>query len=488
MNLFTRTLDRLAGQPGERGIAQGSEHLRYADLPEVFARLDGGPVGRADEQTVFAFTCEQSLAAAALLLYLLHRGRSMVLLPPLGGRYQAPADGSFVPAFCRLRLTAGPEPGEASVAENPSFRRPPAAVGGGGPRVFLRTSGSTQTPKIAVHPHDRLAANAAQCVARWRLRPEDRIAIPPPIFHMYGLGAALLPGVLAGGDLDLQPGANVLRYLEREEAFEPNVAFLTPGLVASFLQVRRNPRPYRFAVTAGDRVEPEVVERFEERFGPLLNLYGSTEMGALAAPSPETPPEARRTGSGLPMDGAQVRLLPLSASLPEASAPGAGRLQCRYEHGFAGYVDPEGRRQEGEPDGWLDTGDLASILPDGRLEILGRFGHSVNRDGLLVLFADVERALQSVDGVERAVVVAGEPGPRGRRLVAFCVPADRTATADEIRRRARRSMPAHVVPEEIRLRRNLPTLDNGKIDRRALVGEVLPATASASASPSPKSV
>ena len=153
-----------------------------------------------------------------------------------------------------------------------------------------------------------MADNALACVDRWRLTADDRLSVPVPIFHSYGFGAAFLPGLLAGAAMDFGSGGNILRYLEREERFDPNVAFLTPALCDMFLTVRKSPRPYRLAVTAGDKIKRETMAGFEPRFGPLLNLYGSAEMGAVSSAAPDDPADRRLATAGYPLAGIELRV------------------------------------------------------------------------------------------------------------------------------------------------------------------------------------
>ena len=130
-----------------------------------------------------------------------------------------------------------------------------------GPDLYLRTSGSTAGPKLARMSHQKWLNNALGCVDRWRLTADDRLSIPVPIFHSYGLGAAFLPGLLVGAAMDLAGGANVLRYVEREERFAPTVAFLTPAFCDMFLTVRKGEVAHRcrLSVTAGDKIKREQV-------------------------------------------------------------------------------------------------------------------------------------------------------------------------------------------------------------------------------------
>ncbi|NEQ11348.1 MAG: amino acid adenylation domain-containing protein, partial [Moorea sp. SIO4E2] len=97
--------------------------------------------------------------------------------------------------------------------------------------------------------------------------------------------------------------------------------------------------------------------------------------------------------------------------------------------------------------------------------------HSVNRDGLLVLFSDVERAIESIEGIESVVVVSKGESQRGKGLVAYCVLAKNakitevdihTACFERLQRRA--------IPDRISIMKSLPTLPNGKVDRQKLIG------------------
>lgn len=462
-------VDRLATDPGvrDRVLADAGRSVAYRELPGLLEAIEArfAAVGASPGESAWpvAFECSQSVAGALGLLYLLSRGYDVVLLPDLSGGAKESGTPRFVPDFCS-HLVSAPAGGEPTVARHDGFRESAAVAElprpEGGADLYLRTSGSTGAPKLSRTSHRRWLGNARACVARWRLSADDRLSVPVPIFHSYGFGAAFLPGLLAGASIDVGSGGNLLRYLEREERFDPNVGFLTPALADAFLAVRKTPRPYRFAVTAGDKVKTETVEGFEPRFGPLLDLYGSAEMGAVSSPSPDDPLVLRLGTAGHPLAGIELRVSE------------AGALQCRQANGLSGYLvrEGDGWRFDGRSDGsWFETGDLAEIRDDGFVRILGRARLSVKRDGLLVVFADVEAALGAIGGVARAVVVAGGESARGTRLVAVCRPEEGASlTPEEVRSRAFERLPRYAVPDEVRIVEALPHLPSGKVDRRAV--------------------
>jgi acyl-coenzyme A synthetase/AMP-(fatty) acid ligase len=437
-------------------LTDGHDTVSYAETATLLDRLDEDFArAGATRRHPVALECSQSVAGALALLHLLSREYGVVLLPELGESSKESGTPRFIPSFCSHVVTASEK---TVIAANPAFVEEPVVSGFQGPDLYLRTSGSTGVPKLTRMSHRKWLNNAMACVERWKLTAGDRLTVPVPIFHSYGFGAAFLPGLLAGASMDFGSGGNILRYLEREESFDPDVAFLTPALCDMFLSVRKSPRRYRLAVTAGDKIKRETVEAFEPRFGPLLNLYGSAEMGAVSSASPDDPPDQRLGTAGYPLAGIELRVE-------------EGSLQCRQKNGSDGYLilDRTWRFEPRGEEDWFETGDLARIRDDGYLEILGRSGLSVKRDGLLVVFADVEAAVERVEGVRRAVVVAAGESRRGPRLVAVCLPREGEEPEPEaVRRRCFELLPRYAVPDEVRIVGSLPHLPSGKVDRRAV--------------------
>jgi acyl-coenzyme A synthetase/AMP-(fatty) acid ligase len=468
-------------QTRHRVISDGYHSISYADTTRLLRDVDAhfSRCGVTTERPI-ALECSQSVAGAVALLHLLSRKYSVVLLPDPASRSKEAGIPRFIPSFCAHVITASPEKRSGAFSAenglvcgaNPAFTRDAVIDTFTGSDLYLRTSGSTGNPKLTRMSHQKWLNNAMACVERWTLTSDDRLAIPVPIFHSYGFGAAFLPGLLVGAAMDLIADGNIVSYLEREARFTPNVAFLTPATCDIFLTRRKSPRTYRFVVTAGDRVKRETMAGFEDRFGPLLNLYGSAEMGAVSAASPTTPPDSRIGTAGYPLTGIELRTDDAGVDGEVAAEDGVGILHCRQMNGTAGYLihDGQWRFEPHEESAWFDMRDLARVRTDGFVEILGRSGLSVKRDGLLVVFADVESALEKVEGVQRAVVLASGETLRGTRLIGFCV-ADGNGHAlqpEAVRRTCFELLPRYAVPDEVVIVDSLPQLPSGKINRPAL--------------------
>ena len=336
------------------------------------------------------------------------------------------------------------------------------------PRLYVRTSGSLGAAKLVARFQSRLFANARDARERLRLGPSHRVALPIPIFAAFGLGPAFLASVLGGASIDLQDQSNLLHYLERERQFRPNVAFVTPSFCEILVRGRRTPRRYEFMVTGGDRISRAAFFRSEELHGPLINAYGCTEMGFIFSGDVDMPAELRFRTVGRPLPGVRFRIV----EHPDGSDPAIGSLQIQYPYAFEGYVDLNGvamRPERAYEQDWYCAADLVKHGPDGTLEVIGRSDLSVNRNGLLLAFADLESALGEVGDIEEVGVAAGADSMRGRKLVAFCALRSGSERSEaELRADLSSRVPPFAVPDRIRIVPQLPRLPNGKVDRRQL--------------------
>ena len=334
-------------------------------------------------------------------------------------------------------------------------------------RFYTRTSGSIAESKTVVFSHAKLWANAGNCVDRFQLSDQEQVAIPVPIRHMYGLAAALLPALLAKSSIDIQADSNVIRYLQREPEFEPTTVYLTPSFCHALTRLPQAHRRYRLTIVAGDRTPPDIFTRYEEVHGRLVSLYGSSELGAVAAGSPDDAFELRRHSTGRPMPGVRV-----SNSMEHGARDGAHSELC-FDHpaGGEGYADARGevvRADERFLEGRLTSNDVGRLGDDGYLRVTGHSDHLVKRDGRFVAFSDVEAALLKNAEVEAAVVISDGLTPRGARLTAVCVARSRETDARAIREESRRYLPTYAIPDRITLVADIPRLETGKPDRAAL--------------------
>ena len=210
-NALLNTINSTIHSSGGNTISDGKCTCTYEELPIIFETIDAFIADRGIiPGDCTAFRCGNTLPGAITLLWLLCRERDFVLLPRLTGKAQHELEDLNLPSFCKYKLP-GPEPARQDAVSKIDLKYPASYLTllpnstykGEGEKnvrqidipgkVFLKTSGSTSEPKLALHANENLTRNAQNCVERFRLFPQSRVLIAVPIYHMYGLGAGFRP-------------------------------------------------------------------------------------------------------------------------------------------------------------------------------------------------------------------------------------------------------------------------------------------------------
>jgi len=239
----------------------------------------------------------------------------------------------------------------------------------------------------------------------------------------------------------------------------------------------------RIVIFGGEALEVQSLRPWLERYGDakpqLVNMYGITETTVHA-----TYRRIRRgdlDGSRGSMIGVRIpdlRLYLLDRHLQPAPIGVVGEVFVGGGGVARGYLNrPELAAERFVRDPFCAvadarmyrTGDLARYLPDGNIEFVGRIDEQVKIRGFRIEPGEIESVLAEHPGVRQAVVLAREDTPGDKRLVAYVVPTDETATDIEpLRALVRERLPEYMHPSAYVLLEHLPLTPNGKVDRRAL--------------------
>jgi long-chain acyl-CoA synthetase len=169
---------------------------------------------------------------------------------------------------------------------------------------------------------------------------------------------------------------------------------------------------------------------------------------------------------GIPTPGTDIRLVDDHGNDVPQGQP--GELRVRGPQVMAGYWQRPDETARMIKDGWLATGDVATMDPDGYLQIVDRKKDMILVSGFNVYPNEVEAVL-AADPRVAEVAVLGVPDPLcGEAVVAFIVRRDPAVTADEIRRTARASLTNYKVPKTVVFRDELPKSNVGKVLRKDL--------------------
>ncbi|WP_411136025.1 AMP-binding protein [Streptomyces sp. C10] len=382
-------------------------------------------------------------------------------------------------------LAGAPDP----VTNLPDHPQDPRA-----PLVLLASSGTTsRRPKLCVHSHGGLLGNAAAVAADGGLGPADTLVSASPLSHAFGLLSVHL-ALVVGGGVGLFDGWDPQRFLDALHAASATAAFAVPAQLRDLTALLegapagRAPAGLREVRTGGAPVPRELAEGVRRTLGArIIVQWGMTEIGAGTFTRPGDPPEAAFT-IGRPVSGGEVRVRGRDGG---PAGPGeTGDLQYRSPYMFSGYLRaPELTRAALTADGWLRSGDLAALHPDGSVSYRGRADELINRGGLKFSALEVEELLNDLPQLAQHAVVA-RPDPRlGQRSCLLAALREGTSlTLDEVSGHlSRKGLATYKLPEQLVIVDQLPTTVTGKIARARLMTIPLPPAPRSSVSRSPDS-
>ncbi len=335
------------------------------------------------------------------------------------------------------------------------------------------TSGTTGHPKGAMHNHRSVIINTAM-TAQMHLRTSaDTIVTALPCPHVYG-NVIFNGAFLYGMTLVLHA-----RFVEKEilESIAKYRATMFEGVPTMYMYLLNYPglKDYDLSsltrCTVGGQTMPVTkMNEVEERFGcPLIELWGMTEVAGLGTTHPLY--GANKHGSiGLNLPYTEMRIAAMddvSKTLPPGEV---GELMARGPIVMQGYYGNEaGTRETIEPDGWLHTGDLASMDEDGYIFIVDRKKDMILTAGYNVYPAELERVIAAHPDVAMVAVGMQPDELKGEIAKAYIVLKEgATGDGESIFKFCRQHLAVYKVPRAVQFVKDLPMTSTGKIMRRQL--------------------
>ncbi len=346
------------------------------------------------------------------------------------------------------------------------------------PVVLQPTGGTTGLPKTAILTHRNLVANTHQ-VAAWfptGRTGQDSILCTLPFFHIYGLSVAMDYALLMGLTQILLPRFDPEATLKAIHHHKPR---LFPGAPIMYARLLEDPKLGKYdlssieaCISGAAPLPVPVQEQFEKITGGRVSEgYGLTEASPVTHCNPIH--GERRMGSiGLPFPSTEARIVDLETGERILGPGEAGELCIRGPQVFAGYWNRPEETAQSIRDGWLHTGDVAAMDPDGYFRIVDRIKDLIEVGGINVYPREIEDVLHAHPAVAEATVV-GEPHPiRGEVPRAYVVlKPDATATEEELLSYCKVNLARYKVPVAIEIRTELPKTMIGKVLRRVLAEE-----------------
>lgn len=342
--------------------------------------------------------------------------------------------------------------------------------------AFLQyTGGTTGVAKGAILTHRNLMANMEQAHAWFNaLLVEERecVVTALPLYHIFSLTANCLYFTKIGGLNILITNPRDIPGMIKELAKFKFTAIT--GVNTLFNALLKNPgfakldfSRMHLALGGGMAVQRVVAEKWQEiTKAPLLEAYGLTETSPCVTINPANLKGFNGT-IGLPVPSTDVCIL--NAEYRELPVGEAGELAVKGPQVMKGYWNMPGETAKAfTPDGWLLTGDIATIDDKGFVRLLERKKDMILVSGFNVYPNEIEDVLARLKGVHEVAVVAVPDDVSGEVPKAFIVKDDAQLSTEDVVKYARAHLTPYKIPKYIEFVKELPKTNVGKILRRAL--------------------
>ncbi|MFF2552223.1 FadD3 family acyl-CoA ligase [Nocardia sp. NPDC058058] len=334
---------------------------------------------------------------------------------------------------------------------------------------ILFTSGTTGAPKGVLATHRQTLEVFALWADAVTLRPRDKYLLVNPFSHTFGYKAGIIACLLRTATMipvERFEAEAVLRLIEHERI---TVLAGPPTLFTDLLRADHSDYllgSLRLAGTGGAPIPAELVERIRTDLGVpyVFTAYGLTEsIGVVTICPPDAPAELLSETAGKALPGTEIRIVDTTGA---DTAPGEpGEIIVKGPNVMRGYLDdPAATAAVIDADGYLHTGDVGTLAPDGYLRITDRLKDMFIVGGFNAYPAEIERVLLQHPAVHDVAVI-GVPDPRlgevGRAVVVPCDDAE--ADPSDIIEWSRSRLAGYKVPREVVFTEHLPRNSGGKV-------------------------
>ena len=336
------------------------------------------------------------------------------------------------------------------------------------------TSGTTGVPKGALLSHHNIVNNGLLVGGSMKITAQDKICIPVPFYHCFGMVMGNMAAVVAGAAMVIP--APYFVPLATLEAVEEERCTALYGVPTMFIAELEHPEFSRFdlcslrtGIMAGSPCPIEVMRRVLEQMHcrEMTIAYGLTESSpVLTQTTPEDPIELRVSTVGKPLPHTEIKIADAQTGRPvPIGVP--GELCARGYMVMKGYYkNPDATRCILDLDGWLHSGDLAVMDENGYCRITGRIKDMIVRGGENVYPREIEEFLYTCPGISDVQVVGVPDHKYGEAVVAWVKLKEGAELSEQdIKDFCRGRISNFKIPRYVRFVDSFPVTITGKIQK-----------------------
>jgi acyl-CoA synthetase (AMP-forming)/AMP-acid ligase II len=493
VNVFAFLADAAARSPSRPGLRHGHRSLDYAAAARLARQLaaalkargvrPGDRVGCLMHNGIDHLLAYFGVAAAGAILVSLNTrlsaGEQRTILAHAGAKVLL-HDDAHVERAAELGVAAVRAADAIAAGRDEGAPLPLAAADE--PAHLYYTSGTTGAPKGVVLTHRNVCTHALAAIAELGLSANDTWAHIAPMFHLADAWATFAITAVGGTHVFLPhfTAAAALDLLADERVTITNLVPTMLNLMVKEPGAAAREFALRVMLSGGAPIAPDVVARILATFRcDYVQTYGMTEtspyltLGLLTPELRRLPPEqqlAWRCKTGRPFRGVELRVVDAAGAPVPADGRTVGEIRVRGATVTPGYWnDPAATAAAFDGDGFLRTGDLATLDAHGYVDIVDRIKDVIKTGGESVYSIEVENVLYAHPAVLECAVF-GLPDPHwGERVTAAVVlRPGAAATAAELIAFCRERIAHFKAPKEVRFLDALPRVGSGKITKKAL--------------------
>ena len=390
------------------------------------------------------------------------RYMSLVGAPPAGLLEQE----RWRPTLFQEMVIGGAQVSVAALAERQ------ASVTPFDPAMILYTSGTTGFPKGAVLTHRNVLNNSWLAIRRVGVEQGAHACALVPFFHVFGCVGSILAELALGGTLHPLLAFDPLKAMQ---IISSEHCRLTGGVPTMLIALLQHPDFSKYdlswlkqVVCAGAPVPVALMEQVKEKIGADVAIaFGQTEnSGSMTLTLPDDPFELKAATVGIPLPHTEVKIIdPVSGEVVPVGE--RGEICCRGYLVMQGYYNMPGRTAEAiDAEGWLHTGDLATMDARGYVNIVGRLKDMVIRGGENIFPREIEEFLIRHPKVADVQVLGVPDKFFGEELLAVVLPITGVElTEEELREYCEGQISHQKIPRYFQFVESYPMTASGKVQK-----------------------